>query len=424
MKSRFGIYTDELWQYISIYILYLLNDSNLYKIVLMKYNIIMLGVFGAFVFLIFLHGYSLAEYSGSFLAFSLICVVLTRLRVGGVGLYAWLQWAVPITVTFYACQFDPEKFLERWVRFVVLMAVISLVFYLAVQINAGMVRKILPTRFVSEHIVTVWGDQAPLVTRAGYGNGLLLYSVRAQELDRNNGLFGEPGLYQMVLNSALYILLFLRDRLDIDDGKRARYIFILLATLVTCKSTSGYISALALIFVYVLLNNRNEENVIRRRIMGLSSIVVVIGLADYLIRGRSSLIYEQIIAKLFSNGQFDLAADTGSWRLMTMATEGISMLKHPLGIGYDAANGQLIQGSTGAQLFITGAALGIIPFIAFQVWTCYPILKTRELGRLEKIGFLFMYYNSMLTQSKDFYPAFVLFTIAFSISMSDEHHWT
>ena len=420
MKHRFGIYTDELWQYICIYLLYLLNDSYLYRTVLMKYNIVILGVF---VFLIFLHGYGFTWYSLSFLAFSLTYVVVTRLRVGGVGLVAWLQWAVPIMATLYTCQFDPEKFLERWVRFVVMMAVTSLVFYLAVQINAEMVRKILPTRFVSEHVVTVWGDQAPLVTRAGYGNGMLLYSVRAQEIDRNNGLFGEPGLYQMVLNSALYILLFLKDRLDIDDGKRTSYLYILLATLVTSKSTSGYISAMALIFVYYLLNNRNEENAIRGRIMGLISIVAVIGLADYLIRGRSSLIYEQIVAKLFSNGQFDLAADTGRWRLMTIATEGISMLRYPLGIGYDAANGQLIPGSTGAQLFITGAALGIIPFIIFQVWTCYPILKTREIGRLEKMGFLFMYYNSMLTQSKDFYPAFVIFTIAFSISMSDEHQW-
>ncbi len=43
-------------------------------------------------------------------------------------------------------------------------------------------------------------------------HGMFLYSHRTVDM-RNVSIFTEPGIYQMILNTAIFVLLFLRDKL-------------------------------------------------------------------------------------------------------------------------------------------------------------------------------------------------------------------
>lgn len=329
---------------------------------------------------------------------------------GGVGLDAWLRWAVPILLVYYSFSVDKEQFLNRWVKLVVVMSAISLAFWLACQINVDLIRSILPTHYTMGRSVAYWTSSTSAVYQPEYGDGLLFYSVRFLEPDRNNGVFSEPGLYQMVLNITLFILLFMRDELNITNKLHIKYTIILLVTLITCKSTSGYLSFVIILVMFMMQENQAEQKN-KNRIIIAALFGIALLLVEYSLNGTNSLLYTQLLKKILSDGKLTISADSGMWRMMTVATAWTSMLQNPFGIGYDNANALLASGSTGAQIFLMGAALGIIPFVTFQAWTLYPVLTSKSISVLGKIAFVFMFYNSMLAQSKEFYSAFLIFTI-------------
>lgn len=397
----------ETWQYMLLYLVYMLNDSLLYKKYISGHNLV---IFVILVFLILIVKKKRPMYILGFLAFSLASVYLVRIMQGGVGLDAWLRWAVPILLVYYAFSLDKKHFLNRWIKLVVVMSVISLVFWLACQINVDMIRKILPTHYTMGQSVLYWTSSTTAVYQPEYGDGLLLYAVRFLEPDRNNGVFSEPGLYQMVLNATLFILLFMKDELSITNKQQIKYTVLLLITLITCKSTSGYLSLVIIFMMFVMQKNQGEAKN-RNRIIIAALFSVAVLLVEYSVNGTNSLLYTQLLKKIFSDGKLTISADSGMWRMMTIATAWTSMLQNPFGIGYDNANALLVSGSTGAQIFLMGAALGVVPFVVFQVWTWYPVLISKSISILGKIAFMFMFYNSMLAQSKEFYSVFLIFTI-------------
>lgn len=71
-------------------------------------------------------------------------------------------------------------------------------------------------------------------------HGMFLYSHRTVDM-RNVSIFTEPGIYQMVLNTAIFVLLFLRDKLvSFSDKKVGRALMILSCALLSTQSTTGY----------------------------------------------------------------------------------------------------------------------------------------------------------------------------------------
>ena len=395
------------WQHILLYFVYMLNDSFLYKNFVSGYNLV---IFVTLVFLTTIVKGKRPLFIWGFLAFSLASVTIVRIMQGGVGLDAWLRWAVPILLVYYAFSVDKDHFLHRWVKLVVVMSAISLIFWLACQIDADLIRRLLPSHYSVGQSVLYWTSSTSAVYQTEYGDGLLFYAVRNFETDRNNGVFSEPGLHQMVLCATLFMLLFMKDKLEITSKQQMKYIVVLLITLITCKSTSGYLS-FVVIFMMFMIQKSQAEAKNKYRIISVALLGVVVLLVEYLLNGRNSLLYTQLFQKIFSDGTITLSADSGMWRMMTISTAWSSMLQNPLGIGYDNANALLVSGSSGAQIFLMGAALGIIPFVVFQVWTWYPVLQTKSINIFGKAAFLFMFYNSMLAQSKEFYSVFLIFTI-------------
>ena len=94
------------------------------------------------------------------------------------------------------------------------------------------------------------------------------------------------------------------------------------------------------------------------------------------------------------------------------------LFTHPFGTGYDFlteffktfSSGEYV----GARIFCTFAALGIIPTIVIIIWYLHPILSSRK-GFWFKTSFLFFLINTLIMQSKEFYPCLVLIPIYLSV---------
>ena len=135
---------------------------------------------------------------------------------------------------------------------------------------------------------------------------------------------------------------------------------------------------------------------------------------DYNIRGNESLLYTALIGKLFSDGNVDITASTGVWRLGTIGTSALIMIAHPFGAGFDATFStiqQQLAGAAGGALMAFGAALGVIPFFATIIWHIRPVIKSSNLTTATKIVFMILFFQSTMAQSKVFYPFIVSIVI-------------
>ncbi len=222
-------------------------------------------------------------------------------------------------------------------------------------------------------------------------------------------MFTEPGVYQMVLNFGIFMLLFLNEYLFIGNKEQIKMLVVMIVALLTTQSTTGYLG-LAVIFLFFFLKSDSQENKIRRRI-GVSLLICIILLfGDFTIRGSSSLIGKTIMGKLFTEaGNFSLSANTGDARVGTIILCLQSMVFHPFGIGYEAVHLMLDGEKTGflaAQIIQTGAALGVIPFLVILYWILSPIISSKWKKSI-KLCYIFLYFNTALAQSREFYPALI-----------------
>lgn len=95
-----------------------------------------------------------------------------------------------------------------------------------------------------------------------------------EPLNRNTGIFTEPGCFQYCLNYAL--LLYLDDIVNHNIGKLTRFkLLVVVITLITCASTAGYI-VLMLIILYVVYKVY-EKNIFKLVFIGIPLGILSIG---------------------------------------------------------------------------------------------------------------------------------------------------
>ena len=116
----------------------------------------------------------------------------------------------------------------------------------------------------------------PAVTnKAGFTAYNLFFSVvrYSNYMNRNFGLFWEPGAYQTFLNLALFFELYVTKSIN------KKRIFVFLLTIITTFSTTGYLASLFLIFIYVFIDKRNilisVENQRKKIIVSMIILLVI-----------------------------------------------------------------------------------------------------------------------------------------------------
>lgn len=210
-------------------------------------------------------------------------------------------------------------------------------------------------------------------------HGMFLYSHRTVDM-RNVSIFTEPGIYQMVLNTAIFVLLFLRDKLvSFSDKEVGRALVVLAFALLSTQSTTGYISICFIILFYLLFEKRDttEQNWKQKILIALFSILLFL-MIDYMVRGSESFIQVSIISKLFSSKNKVSLDASGMARADLIFLALQSMVRHPFGVGYSNLGALMNVESTGmagAAIMQFGAAWGILPLIVVAWWIFYPVLK-------------------------------------------------
>ena len=406
-----------LKQYILLYLAFILHGSYL-EMMYLSSTLLLVMTLTLFIGTIIHPKYRNHEIAFFGIIFMAL-IVLCRFITGGVGIVEWVSWMLPILLVYYAIKVDEEHIAQRFVKFVVYFSTISLICFTISQFSPQILAILFPSHYVGVTIDKYWNN----TTDYGYVDGILLYAMRSFDIGRNSGIFTEPGIYQIILNSALFFLLFDKECLDIEESKRITYITLIALTIITAKSTTGYIAFLVIVMFKLFMKSFElSERKMQSRLLKTITIAALVLVIDYFVRGESSIIQEVLFNKLFLDGRLSIEGSTGSsrWNLMLIALQ--SLIRHPLGVGYDSFNQLLLSqtGLTGAVWFSTLAGMGIQTMIVLMIWLFKPFIHHRCRG-----SFLFLfaaiYFNTVLAQSRLFYPALII--IPMLIEYSDCRHF-
>ncbi len=340
-----------------------------------------------------------------FCGFLFFVVIFIRLFAGGIGIQVLSIWISSILLTVIAIKYDIDNFADRYVKLICFLALISLVMYAMVNFLPGLFNSLPMTEYRSGWTYNIWSSGSEYKTYDYYNKGLLFYVSRENEV-RNLSIFEEPGKFQMHLNAALFMFVFLRDRINL---KRASiWIIILAVALITCQSTTGYITFIVLIIAYLFSNG--TESAEKGRILAAIAVVVAGLSLDYFVNADESVIYSVVYLKLFTQSWSVTAStaagiSTGAYRLQTILICLQLIIQNPFGAGYDVVNEAMsTTTAAGSTIWNDAAAIGIIPMIIILIWVIRLMVKN-NLSTLVKITLVFMYFNTALAQSSEFYPA-------------------
>lgn len=313
-------------------------------------------------------------------------------------------------LTYTAVYIDKNKFIERFVKVVAFFAVMSIFMWV--------ITLIAPNIFIATSLYSYvpystkyWlsGETFRWIATTYYGNPFFVMRV-GNELSRNNGVFNEPGLYQIVLNTALFALLYYEEKIQLNENKKNKLVAIIVIAIITCQSTTGYIGMAAL-FLGVLVSSNHGK---KTKILGSVALIAAACSVDFIVNGSESLIMTTIGARLFaSNGGFELNKSSFA-RVETMVIAMQSIVKKPLGVGFDNFQ-QMIEiagktSSDGAGLFAFATALGIEIIIIIFVFVILPIIKYHKSAAISIVA-IFLYINTVSGQSDVFYPALLVLAL-------------
>lgn len=368
------------------------------------------GILFFFSFLIVYKAKYRDKYSILLVALIFVFTVFTRFLNRGAGLDSWLQFALCVLSTSVAVHCNQRMFLTRFVRAVSVFAVIALCFWGLFTMMPQLV-DIWPAK---EYLTQVLGSKD--WEQFYHGKGMLFYSYLTMHPTRNCGFYTEPGVYQIVLNSVLFILLFWKDKIFISsEFKYRKTLLVIIMAIITCQSTTGYLAFIVILFFFYLSKQREySTSRIKNYILLVFGIALIVLFVDYSTRGEQSILYLQILNKLFGgtgNG-LDVSASTGQYRLGSIIVGVNSMIQHPLGVGYELfaqAKNSYGIGMVAASIISFGAVYGVVPWFVTIIYIFAPVFKYQR--TLCAWLLLILFVNTTLAQTELLYPAQILFPI-------------
>lgn len=401
-------------QMIGVFLIYftlLWNQTNVSEIYLKNYVLPITILFSG---LLFIKSRQLTKWVVLCCGILFGVVIVLRFSVGGIGLEAFLSIAVLIVVTAYTVVYNREHFFERFLKVVVFLALISVIFWAFCWFFSEVYESIAMT-YETKMTYKIYSTDVLFKEYNYKASGLFLYVMR--EIDkRNTGIFTEPGVYQMVLNSALFVLLTLDQYLsNISAKKKKIYFVILIVALLTTQSTTGYIGG-CLIILFYFLSAKQNIFAERKAVFSIFVMMVLGLLIDYYIRGDSSLMSVTVFDKLMTNSkELSLSANaSGTARLGAIYVSLKSIINHPFGVGYDKFSVLMNVDKTGyvaAAVLSFGAVWGVLPLAFVLWWIFYPIARSNTF-KTYKILFVLLYFNTCLAQSNVFYPSLIIISLA------------
>ena len=384
-----------VFQYCFLYFMAIMTGTYYYNTYPLNVKYIILFVTGGCIFLRYV---KISNHTKTALICLVVSICMSRMVSGGIGLAALLDFVCPLLLIECAYKIDAENFATRYVKFTVFFATVSVAFFCLALLNYNLFSTIMS-----------------LISRKyQYANGMTCYESFVYGYlpenwclnQRNDSIFSEPAQYSILLNSALWVLLFASDSLKLSVKKKKRALVIVLIALVTCMSTTGYICTLVM-FACVMWQRNNEA---KRKVYLVVSLVCIGIAIDYFIRGAHSILQTILLDKIFStSGNMDLTAGSGLYRVSTINACFEIFLRKPFGAGYDVVNAYVDRYSLTGEASAGGgfaralAVYGIVTISILIVWMIYNSKKNMH-GVLPMIAFWFFYIWTAFAQASVAYP--------------------
>lgn len=344
------------------------------------------------------------KYTVIFAGLLLFMIVLIKIKTGnGVGIVHWYQYTVCLLSASMAISYDTEKFLARWIRVVVVFASISIIFWAIFTLIPELV-DLWPA---VSYKIEIRGDLYNI-------KGLLLYCYVQIHSTRNCGIYTEPGVYQIVLNSALYVLLFWKEKIQFKKkNSYKKCLLIVFFAIISCQSTTGYISLLLILCFYIFFEKRRPGETNIRVYVILVAIGAIIGiLIEYSINGAESILYKQVIDKMFagdvSSGMV-LSEGSAGKRYGTIVVSLQAVVKDPFGVGnqeFEVMRTAYDPRLVAAHFVRFLAVYGLIPWLVMVWGVFYPVYKYEKTRNA--VLFTIIFINTTLGQTDLFYPALMM----------------
>lgn len=402
-------------QYLMLYVMLIFCQTHVYRLYIRSNLTIHVGLVILFLIIDVVNFRKKTKRPFLMCAFLLAMVIGVRFINGGVGIDFWAEMAAKILITYIAILIDPEQFLTRFVKIITFFAAISIVGWLQQIAGLNIMQKIGMVN--NDFYTTVTWDKGYVEETQRKIYGLLFYVTTDVEIKRNMSIFTEPGIYQMVLNAAIFVVAFCNKLIELNPKEIKKYFLILTIALITTQSTSGYFGY-AVIVLGILLTRSTDTRRIKRYIYIILVVGFVVLLGDYSVRGNDSLIYKALLSKVFSSqGDFSLSASTGVYRYEMIGMALLAMAMNPFGMGYEAwAKFYRLNSiaDAGGYPFIIGAVIGIVPLFV-SLWWIFSPLKYMKNKWVEIVVFLFLYFNTAMAQTSAFYPAIIFLPVFLDI---------
>lgn len=340
---------------------------------------------------------------------SILCflTLLVSYTVGsGTGLTYFRAIADEIIITYVVVFYDKKNFFKRFLKTLSLLAIISLIFFSISLIDSNLLFNLFDKRPGERNFVFY---------------GIIFYSMHTvlnYVEFRNCGIFTEPGIYAVLLISAIYALMFLGKYIDISSKQRYRYFFIFIITILTTLSTIAYIVMGVVIIGYMFRLKKTRQFVKDRRVLVLLCLIFLVTLyINYTIQGDKSIISTYVLNKVDTKTL--LAEETsGNARLVTIVTSLSIIAKYPLGAGGNFVVASLPQYAVAAQFLTYIAAMGLVNSTILYLYFLRPsIIKRASITAF--ITYIIMYIMLSLAQSQVWYPSLLMFPVMWQTYQSD-----
>lgn len=385
-------------QYLLIYLVIIFQGSVLFKNYQEILYVLVL-IFG--MGYLFLHNKLLrSDYMKYVYVLIVFLLMVSIISAGSLSIASICNIISRFILIYIAYQYDKEKFAEHLIKFITFISVISLIGFAVQRMNPSLLTSILPSVFSSN---------------VEYFGGVLFTYSGLLHTKRNMGIMAEPGLFQIIVNVGIYLILFDKS-INIRERKKHVYLTILLITIITIQSTSGYIGTLGLLILF-LLDPKRKWN--RRTIRKIALCLLAFGVFLVSVRGENNIIYENLVSKITdSDGNLNLAAKTGKSRILSMKADLEVMKDHPLGAGFEtyieewSTHIPIVIGDDSSCVGVTKslATLGIpVTALLLLFYLKWGLKNCNSVWGF--ISYLFLLFNSCLGQPLFYFPILMVIVL-------------
>jgi len=306
------------------------------------------------------------------IAFASFLLLIHLYTGGSLSIATVIGSTMELVLAYLVLRLVGGNFINSYLKVVVFLASFSLFGFLT------------DSFYLFDEVIRLLPSVDPSGPRSGYEGFLYVYRGMGLSSERNASIFYEPGAYQVFLNAALFMLFFAHT--EIQSARKWIYALILVAALLTTKSTTGAIIFAALLFLVMIKSKLVSTNA---KIALVSVLVLVVAIFAAQFR-------YVIIEKIEHYAAIQDITDSTDRRSFDMLVDIEIFKRHIFGVGHRqyfrefGAIGQISEGAVSSNGLSSTIAIYGLPFALFLFGSYFAFFMKYFTGVLMRVVPYFM----------------------------------